>query len=752
MTDRSRPRPGRPRGAERWIGVLAVVMTAVTGVSASAYWTATATGTSAAVTSSLAPPIDVVVPESSGAAVPVVWESGAGSPEAEGYYVTRTDGTITTAACASSPSALIETLDCTDEAVPDGSWMFLVTAVFRSWTATSAPSSSVSVLSAAALVFTIEPTDTSIGVPIAPPVTVALRTATGGPFRMAGVSVTLSIGTNPSGGDIVGGTSAVTDAEGSATFPDASITAAGVGYTLVAAGPGLPSVTSTPFAVRAQSQLGAAQPFSVLAASAVVCTGVSAVSGDLGVSPGTSISGFPPGTVGGEIHADDATAASAQDALAAAYANMAALPAEGEIVGNLGGRTITAGVYHSTAALALTGTLTLDAQGRPDAVFVFQSAAAFDTAAASEVILVNGALASNVYWVVAGASGTGANSSLSGNILSNGAITLGAGTLLIGRALSLDAVTLADATVRFTVALPPVVTIDGGATVITKDTTPTITGTSNAPSASPIVVTAAGQTLDTIVSGTGTWAVTLSPLSAGSYNVVVRVRDAAGNGSASSQTLLVEVNPAPVALGTAATYSVLAGTAVVSTGSTNLSGDLGVSPGTTVTGFPPGAFAGALHAGNAPAAAAQQDLLLALDEASARPPSTLVVGDLGGRTFRAGVHHSTAALALTGTLTLDAEGDPGAVFVFTTDAAFDTAAGAIVILANGAQAANVSWIVAGAAGTGANSVLSGSVLARGAITLGAGTALDGRALSRGTVTLAGATLTGVTPAPSGVTP
>jgi hypothetical protein len=108
----------------------------------------------------------------------------------------------------------------------------------------------------------------------------------------------------------------------------------------------------------------------------------------------------------------------------------------------------------------------------------------------------------------------------------------------------------------------------------------------------------------------------------------------------------------------------------------------------------------------------------------------------------------TAALALTGTVTLDGEGDPGAVFIFLGDADFDTAAGSTVSLVGGAQPANVFWVVAGAIGTGANSSMSGALLSRGAITLGDGTAVTGQALSRGTVTLAGNSLTGVAPAPS----
>jgi hypothetical protein len=491
--------------------------------------------------------------------------------------------------------------------------------------------------------------------------------------------------------------------------------------------------------------LGAATGYSILAGTAVVSTGATTVSGDLGVSPGTSVTGFPPGTVGGDIHANDTDAADAQAALAGAYAELATRTADYELAGDLGGQTLTPGIYHSTAAVGLTGTLTFDAQGDAESVFVIQADAAFNAAAASAYILIDGAQASNVYWVVAGAAGTGASSLLSGNILAQGAITLGAGTKLIGRALSRDAVTLSANTIRFTDAPPPTVTIDGGASVVTKDTTPTISGISDAPASSPVTVTVAGQTLATTVGASGTWTVTATALTAGSYVIVAKVRDPSGNGTAASQALTVEVNPPTVPLGTAGTFSVLAGTGVVNTGATALSGDLGVSPATSVTGFPPGTLAGTIHAGDLTAAEAQDDLLAALDDANSRTPHTEITGDLGGRTFHGGVHHNAAALALTGTVTLDGEGNTAAVFIFQTDAAFNTAAASTVNLVNGAQASNVFWVVTGAAGTGANSTLAGTILAIGAITLGAGTVLTGQALSPDTVTLAGNTLTGVAP-------
>jgi hypothetical protein len=491
--------------------------------------------------------------------------------------------------------------------------------------------------------------------------------------------------------------------------------------------------------------LGAAESFSVLSGTAVVSTGVSSVSGDLGVSPGGSITGFPPGNVGGDIHAGDALAGQAGTAVRDVYDELSDLARTTgtDVTGNMGGRTFTAGVYRSVPALALTGTVILDAEGDPEAVFIFHTDAAFNTAAASVVTLANGAIGSNVYWVVAGAAGTGANSFLSGTIVANGAITLGASTQLIGRALSLDAVTMDAATIRFTNALPPTLSI--GSAAVTKDTTPTISGTTSAPASSPITVTVAGQALQTAAGAQGAWSVTTAALSAGVHTIVAKVRDPAGNGSSATQALTVEINPSPLELGASATFSALAGTSVVSTGATTLSGAIGVSPGTTLTGFPPGVYAGARHVGDVAAATAQSDLLAAIEDALTREPHTRIAGNLGGQTFHVGVHRTATAtaLALTGTVTLDAEGNPDAVFIFVTDAAFDTAAASRVALTNGAQASNVFWVADGAMGAGANSFLSGSVLARGSVTLGAETALTGQVLSRAAVTMAGAVVTGI---------
>ena len=160
--------------------------------------------------------------------------------------------------------------------------------------------------------------------------------------------------------------------------------------------------------------------------------------------------------------------------------------------------------------------------------------------------------------------------------------------------------------------------------------------------------------------------------------------------------------PAPVALGSAGAFAVLAGTTVTSAetvaGASTVNGDLGVSPGTSVTGFPPATLNGALHAGDGPAASAHTDLATAYTDASERSSATPITADIGGTTLDPGVYQAAAAsIAITGTLTLDAQGDPNAVFILQAGSTLITAAKSQVILANGAQACNVFWSVGSSA-------------------------------------------------------
>ena len=185
---------------------------------------------------------------------------------------------------------------------------------------------------------------------------------------------------------------------------------------------------------------------------------------------------------------------------------------------------------------------------------------------------------------------------------------------------------------------------------------------------------------------------------------------------------------AKVGLGTAASYSVLGGQTVTNTGPSVLGGDLGVSPGTAITGFPPG-VAGTIHAGDAQAAQAQLDVAIAYNDAASRAPTSSVAGDLVGRTLTAGVYNSTSTLALTGTATLNAEGDPNAVFVFQIATALTTGSASHINLINGAQPCNVFWKL-DTATLGTNSTFVGTILALTSISVQTGTTVEGRTLAR----------------------
>ena len=194
----------------------------------------------------------------------------------------------------------------------------------------------------------------------------------------------------------------------------------------------------------------------------------------------------------------------------------------------------------------------------------------------------------------------------------------------------------------------------------------------------------------------------------------------------------------PIDLGAADSFAVLAGTTVTSAGVSTITGDLGVSPGTAVTGFGPGigTVSGAIHANDSVAAQAHADLATAYAVAVARTPDRPAVGALDGLKLGPGVHASGSTLTLAGMLTLDAGGDPNAVFILQAGSTLATAAGSQVSLTGGAQACNVFWQVGSSATLGASSLLRGSILAHTSITVGAGVTIHGRALARdGAVTM-----------------
>ncbi|RAX44405.1 hypothetical protein DQ354_15725 [Arthrobacter sp. AQ5-06] len=340
---------------------------------------------------------------------------------------------------------------------------------------------------------------------------------------------------------------------------------------------GMLSNPSPASAAPAPVGLGTAGIYLVLGGTGVTNTGATVLSGDLGVSPGTAIVGFPPGVAAGATHAGDPEAAQAQSDLLAAYNDAASrIPTALDFAGDQNGKSFYAGVYHTAAAFALTGTLTLDGQGDPNAVFIFQVGAALNTAAASNVNLINGAQASHVFWQVLGAAGTGASSSFSGTIMALGAITVDAGGAIIGRALSRGLVTLTANTFAFTNTAPPVVAITGGATASTNTAAPTMAGTTNAAAGTTATVTIAGQTLTTTVQTGGTWVVAAATLTEGPHTVVAQVTDPGGNKGSATQTLTLDTTAPIVAITGGATAS-------TNTAKPTIAGTTDAAAGTTVT-------------------------------------------------------------------------------------------------------------------------------------------------------------------------
>ncbi len=195
-----------------------------------------------------------------------------------------------------------------------------------------------------------------------------------------------------------------------------------------------------------------------------------------------------------------------------------------------------------------------------------------------------------------------------------------------------------------------------------------------------------------------------------------------------------------VPLGTAASFGVLGGSAITNTGPTIINGNLGISPNgaSSVTGFPPGIVLGTTHFANAVALQAQNDVTTAYNTLAGRACGTTISADLGGTTRLPGVYCAAGSMGLTGTVTLDAQGDPNAVFIFQVGSALTTASASRVLLTNGASSCNVFWQIGSSATLGTGSAFAGSILALQSITVTTGSSVSGRLLARnGAVTLDG---------------
>src|ERR1044072_8378550 len=198
--------------------------------------------------------------------------------------------------------------------------------------------------------------------------------------------------------------------------------------------------------------LGTANSFAILAGAGVTNTGPSVINGDLGTSPTPAVTGFgggPNGTVNGATHQADALAAQAQADLTTAYNNAAGQGPVNTLATELGGQTLTPGVYNSeSGTFGITGTLTLNGQGNPDAVFIFKTATTLISASESQVLMINGAQPCHLFWQVGSSATLGTDSAFAGNILALESIELNSGVTVLGRLLARNAsVTLINDTV-----------------------------------------------------------------------------------------------------------------------------------------------------------------------------------------------------------------------------------------------------------------------------------------------------------------
>lgn len=324
--------------------------------------------------------------------------------------------------------------------------------------------------------------------------------------------------------------------------------------------------------------LGTADNFAVLAGSTVTNTGPTTVRGDLGVSPGTAVTGFPPGTVTeGTIHTNDAVAQQAQADLTTAYNELAGMACDTTLTGqDLGGLTLGPGVYCFTSSAQLTGTLTLDAEGDPNAEFIFQIGSTLTTASNSAVEVINGGNDCNVYWQVGSSATIGTATGFAGNILALTSITVNTGANTAGRLLARNgAVTLDSNSVAVCAACDPI--------TISPSSLPA--GTLGA--AYSEMITAAGGTAPysfEVIAGSlppgltlaTSGALTGSPTTAGSFTFTVRGTDA--NACFGSRVYTIVVNAAGCPTISLAPATIPAATAGMAYGPVTLTASGGAAP------------------------------------------------------------------------------------------------------------------------------------------------------------------------------
>jgi len=376
--------------------------------------------------------------------------------------------------------------------------------------------------------------------------------------------------------------------------------------------------------------------------------------------------------------------------------------------------TYTAGVYSVGKAVTLGITLTMDAQNNPDALFIFKVTGAFSSAAGTKIILTNGALAKNVYFNVDGAISFGAGASMKGTFISkSGAIDLASGAALEGRALTMSgAVSLYQNIVMTTFTPVPVFTV----------TQPNILSTTGTIIISYPIEKGMSYSIDGI-NYTNTSGI-FSRVPSGSYTITAK--DSLGCVSAGSKVKIVPF----LNLGVNADFAIFTiDGKVENTGAmTQVTGNVGNQTGLFI--FSLGKICGQINSGDSVSLHASDDLIKLNNDLTNIVSDTIIGTVFGnGQILRPKVYGFGAALLLNGELTLDAQGDPNALFIFKINGAFKALPNSKIIFKNSASMCNVYWQVVGAITLEENSDFRGNIVSTGAIIFEEGSTLHGRALS-----------------------
>jgi len=455
-----------------------------------------------------------------------------------------------------------------------------------------------------------------------------------------------------------------------------------------------------------------------------------------GGSIGTNIGGITGFSINTVKHSQDRETAQCSQDLLDLFTEIDLIPtmrAIGDVDLPLRG-TYTPGVYTVGCAVTLGKTLTLDAQNNPDALFIFKVTGAFSSAAGDRILLINGALAKNVYFNIDGAISFGAAALMKGTFISkSGAIAFATEATLEGRALTINgAVSLNHNLVMNVFTQVPFYTL----------TQPNISHTTGSlsiinPKANKMTYSIDGKNYSNT---TGLFTL----MAPGNY--MVTAKDSLGCISAGSSIKIIPY----INLGINSEFAIFTTTGdILNTGElTQVTGNVGNMTGAINIGK--GKVCGQIHSGNTISGSASLDLIdLNNNLTNNASDSTLSTTFGYGQVLYPRVYSLGAALVLTGELTLDAQGDPNALFIFKIGGAYKTAPNSKIILKNGASMCNIYWQVVGAITIEENSDFRGNIVCTGAIILEDNSSLHGRALSiAGAITLFNNVKINILPSPS----